>query len=234
MKPVAIIRFLAIEAPGYFVDFLDTHKIPYQLIKIDEDEKLPDDISLYSGLVLMGGSMSVNDDLPWIEPMQALIRAAVTGDVPVLGHCLGGQLISKALGGAIGSSAVHEMGWGSVHVADNPVAHEWFNDVSEFRSFHWHGETFSVPDGATPLLSSPFCENQAFALGIHLAMQCHVEMTEKMVKTWCQENQDEIMQRLCSSVQSAEEILADLPERITALNKIANRLYSQWIKGLKY
>lgn len=76
----------------------------------------------------MGGPMSVNDDLPWIDPELTLIRQAVANDIPVLGHCLGGQLISKALGGVVGKNPVKEIGWGEVSVADNPVAREWFGE----------------------------------------------------------------------------------------------------------
>ena len=99
MKPVAIFRHLPIEGPGYFATFLDNNHIPWRLIKIDAGEKPPTSIAEFSGLVFMGGPMSVNDDLPWIENSLTLIRQADTDDVPVLGHCLGGQLMAKALWG---------------------------------------------------------------------------------------------------------------------------------------
>ncbi len=234
MKPIAIVRFLSIEEPGYFTTYLDNKHIPWQLIKIDAGEALPTDINQFSGLVLMGGSMSVNDDIPWIKSILTLIQQAMAGDVPVLGHCLGGQLISKALGGEIKSNSVPEMGWGATNVANNPVAHEWFDGCTEFESFHWHGEMFSIPNGATRLLSSRYCENQAFAIGIHLAMQCHVEMTAEMVRNWCSSGEDEIASQICPSVQSSEEMLIDLPERITRLNKVAGLLYEKWLVGLKH
>ena len=180
----------------------------------------------------MGGPMSVNDDLPWIDPELALIRQAVANDIPVLGHCLGGQLISKALGGVVGKNPVKEIGWGEVSVADNPVAREWFGELSKFKSFHWHGEAFSLPDGATRVLSSPYCENQAFALGMHLGMQCHVEMTEDMVKAWCQTGDEEIAGSSGPAVQSVEAMLMDLASRVSALKQVANRLYTKWISGL--
>ena len=121
MKPVAIIRFFNIEGPGYFATFLDNNHIPWQLICIDEGQDLPSSIAPFSGLVLMGGPMSVNDNLPWIEPLLCLIKQAVASDVPVLGHCLGGQLMSKALGGTVENGRIKELGWGRVTVADHPV-----------------------------------------------------------------------------------------------------------------
>lgn len=233
MKPVVIFRHLAIEGPGYFATFLDNNHIPWQLIKIDAGEMPPSDIDQYSGLAFMGGPMSVNDELPWIPPVLKLIQQAVANDIPVLGHCLGGQLMSKALGGVISSSPAKEMGWHEVNVADNSVAREWLKHLKTFDSFHWHGENFTLPEGAARLMSSRYCENQAFALGIHLGMQCHVEMTEAMVKTWCEENSADIADSNGSSIQTADEILENLARRVSASNKIADLLYTKWIAGLR-
>ncbi len=112
MKPIAIFRHLPIEGPGYFATFLDNNHIPWRLIKIDAGEPVPDHIHEFSGLVFMGGPMSVNDDLPWIEQELSLIRQATAHNVHVFGHCLGGQLMAKALGGKVSASPVKEMGWG--------------------------------------------------------------------------------------------------------------------------
>src|ERR687887_199541 len=172
MKPVAIFRASPTEGPGYFATYLERRGIPWQLVALDAAERVPRDARKYSGLVFMGGPMSVNDDLPWIAPALELARDAVRKDVPLLGHCLGGQLISKELGG------------GEVRVADNEVAREWLGDVQTFLSFHWHGESFTIPPGATRVMENAHCANQGFALGRHFGMQCHVEMTEELVKSW--------------------------------------------------
>jgi GMP synthase-like glutamine amidotransferase len=233
MKPVVIFRHAKVEGAGYLGSFLDTHGIPWQLIKVDEGDAIPESISEYSGMVLMGGPMSVNDDLPWIPPVLDLIRKAVAADVPLLGHCLGGQLISKALGGVVTQNAVKEIGWGEVSVSDNPDAHNWFGDMESFNGFHWHGETFSLPEGATHLLASKYCQNQAYAIGKHLAFQCHIEMTPEMVEAWCEVGADEIRQSSASpAVQSAEVIMENLPLHCFFLNKAASQVYTQWIKGL--
>ncbi|MBX9893900.1 MAG: type 1 glutamine amidotransferase [Nitrosomonas sp.] len=233
MKPVAIFRHIPIEGPGYFATFLDNNHIPWRLIKIDAGEKLPGSIDEFSGLVFMGGTMSVNDDLPWIGQELSLIRQAVAADVPVLGHCLGGQLMAKALGGVISANPVKEMGWGKVTVPDNAVAREWFGGLTGFNSFHWHGEAFSIPQGATCILSSPYCENQAFAMSIHLGMQCHVEMTERLVIDWCSVGAEELASLNQPSVQTLEEIEKNLPERVIALNAVAEQLYRKWTAHLK-
>lgn len=235
-KPVAIFRHAPTEGPGYFATYLDRRGLPWRLVKVDEGEAVPSDLDGFSGLAFMGGPMSVNDELPWIAPALELIRAAARRELPVLGHCLGGQLIAKALGGEVRRSSVKEIGWGRVDVARNDTAALWFgSDIRSFDSFHWHGETFTLPPGATHLLSSPWCENQAFALGRHLAMQCHVEMTRALIEAWCRdwEKEVEALAQRVSSVQTPAEMLRSVEDRVRALNAVADRIYDRWTAGLR-
>lgn len=234
MKPVIIFRHAATEGPGYLGTFLDEQHIPWQLVKIDEDDPLPSSILGYSGVVLMGGPMSVNDDLPWIPPLLALIREAYAKDIPLLGHCLGGQLISKALGAVVTKNPIKEIGWGLVNVSKSSEAEHWFGELETFNSFHWHGETFSLPENAVHLLSSPYCQNQAYSIGKHLAFQCHIEMTAEMVESWCEVGAQELAESAASvAVQQADKMQETLPLHCFFLNKVAKQVYSQWIKGLK-
>lgn len=233
MKPVIIFRFANIEGPGFLATFLERQGISWQLVKVDQGEALPETIAHYSGVVLMGGPMSVNDDLPWIPSMLNLIREAVAADIPVLGHCLGGQLISKALGATVNENPVKEIGWGPLVVSRNEAAQLWLGDIETFNGFHWHGETFSLPAQAVHLLSSQYCENQAYAIGKHLAFQCHIEMTPDMVQSWCEVGAEELRQSAASpAVQQAETMLENLPLHCFFLNKVAARIYGQWVKGL--
>src|SRR5919201_1286254 len=192
MKPVAIFRASSTEGPGYFATYLERHSIAWQLVAFDSGERVPLDARKFAGLVFMGGPMSVNDDLPWIAPALELVRDAVRKDVPVLGHCLGGQLMSKALGGKVGASPVKEIGWGEVRVTDNEVAREWLGELQAFETFQWHGEAFTIPPGATRVMEKTRCANHAFALGKHFGMQCHVEMTEELVERWLASGAEEI------------------------------------------
>lgn len=233
MKPIIIFRHAAIEGPGFFATVLDEHAIPWQLIKIDEDEPVPDSISEFSGVVLMGGPMSVNDDLPWISPVLNLIKEAVRLDIPVLGHCLGGQLISKALGADVTRNPVKEIGWGEVAVSNNAEARKWFGDQARVQVFHWHGETFSLPAGAIHVLASHHCPNQAYSFGKHLAFQCHIEMTADMVKSWSEAGAREIKDAAMSpGVQQPAEMLHDIDMKVTALHALARPVYETWITGL--
>ena len=234
MKPVAIFRHSPTEGPGYCATYLDAKRIPWTLIRIDAGEPVPHDPGAWSGLVFMGGPMSVNDDLPWIPAVLELIRGAVGADVPVLGHCLGGQLMSRALGGTVTRNPVKEIGWGAVSAAANEQARHWLGEVREFLSFHWHGETFSLPPGAVLIASSAWCPHQAFALGKHLGMQCHVEMTPELIRAWCRDWEKEVasLASRTASVQTPQEMQRELAPRVRALNAVAARLYDRWVEGL--
>ena len=233
MKPVAIFRHSPGEGPGYFATFLDRHSVPWQLVCIDEGAGVPTAPDSYSGLAFMGGPMSVNDPLPWVTDELALIRAAVAQGIPVLGHCLGGQLIAKALGAVVTKNPQKEIGWGAVQVLDSAEAREWFGNLTNFISFHWHGETFGLPSGATHILESPHCAHQAFAIGPHLGMQCHVEMTEEMIEEWGRIGAGEISANPCATVQQADEMLAGITQHLAPLHAAAERLYTRWLAGLE-
>lgn len=233
-KPIIIFRFIAHEGAGFLGEFLNAHNLKWQLHEIDEGKPLPESILAYSGMVLMGGPMSANDDLPWIMPVLNLIREAHLADIPLLGHCLGGQLISKALGGEITKNSMKEIGWGKVTTSHNETAKKWFGQFKTFDSFHWHGETFSLPPKAVHLLKSQFCHHQAWAMGKHLTLQCHIEMTSDMVQKWCVEGEVELKESANSqAVQQVDEITRELMQRCLALNKVATHVYSRWIAGLK-
>src|SRR3972149_1439134 len=122
MQPILVFRHAPHEGPGYLADYLDRRRLPYRLIRVDQGDPIPTSLDGISGLVFMGGPMSVNDPLPWIPPVLALIRKAVAADLPVLGHCLGGQLISKALGGAVTKNPIKEIGWLPVERVAGPGA----------------------------------------------------------------------------------------------------------------
>jgi GMP synthase-like glutamine amidotransferase len=232
MKPVRIFRHIASEGPGYFATVLERRDIPLQLIRVDQGDAIPPGVDDCAGLVFMGGTMSVNDDLPWIAEALALIRRAAQAGVPVLGHCLGGQLISKALGGVVRANAVQEFGWHAVQRVDKPVAHDWLGQLpSEFDVFHWHGETFSLPQDATLLLTSAHCAHQAFVWRNMLALQCHVEMTADMVLDWAVHSDHE-MAAPGTGVQSAQQMQQNLPSRVAALQCVADVLYERWLRCL--
>ncbi len=174
--------------------------------------------------------MSVNDALPWIEPLCALVRDAVASEVPVLGHCLGGQLLAKALGARVGRARASEIGWIDVEV-EQP---DWFGGRAAFTTFQWHHESFELPSGATRVLTNAFNANQAFVIDDrHLGFQCHVEMTPALVRTWCETGARELPAQSSGGVQSAADILRDLEERTRALQQVADSVYARWARRLR-
>ena len=118
---------------------------------------------------------------------------------------------------------------------DSPQTEKWLNGLApQFEVFHWHGETFSLPPGATHLLRSRYCRNQGFAIGKSLALQCHIEMTPGMVRHWTQAGASEIACALPdASVRRRALMLTNLAQRVARLNRIADVFYARWIAGIK-
>jgi GMP synthase-like glutamine amidotransferase len=232
MKPIAIFRHSATEGPGYFAIYLARCGLPWRLIRLDRGEAVPVDPAQFSGIAFMGGPMSVNDPLPWIGHATQLIRRAMDRDIPVIGHCLGGQLLAKALGAGVTANPRREIGWHDIEVTAGAEARRWFGSTSAFEGFHWHGETFGLPEQCTRILSSRLCTNQAFSLGKNLAMQCHIEMTCDLVDAWCVSGADEIAEHRGDGVQSVAEIETDLARRLANLHRVADSVYARWVEGV--
>ena len=232
MRPVAIFRFSPTEGPGRLADWLDDHGVARQLIAIDEGEIVPAHVQHFAGLALMGGPMSANDDLPWNAPLLELLRGAVVADVPVLGHCLGGQLLAKALGAEVTRTARPEIGWGEVRATKNPEARKWFGERESFTTFQWHYEVFGLPEGATRILTNGENAEQAYALGKHVGIQSHIEMTRAMVETWCRVGAAELPAATRGPMQSRDDILTGIDDRLAALGRIADDVYRRWTRAL--
>jgi GMP synthase-like glutamine amidotransferase len=234
MKPIAVFQHSENVQPGHFASFLNRHRLPWALIRVDLGESVPASAHDFSGLCFMGGPMSVNDALPWIEQELALIRDAVAREVPVIGHCLGGQLLSRALGGTVSRNAEREIGWTRVTATPTREARDWLGPVAAFDAFQWHGETFTLPPGATRILSSAGCAHQAYVIGprggIHLGMQFHIEMTEALIRTWNQEWADEFTPPVLGRyVQRPAEQFAQMKDALPAMRAMAERVYARWV-----
>ncbi len=185
MSRILILRFEQTGGPGYFGRYLERRQIPYAIRKIDQGEPVPESIDGVSGICLLGGVMSANDDLPWIPRILDLIRLAHSRNIPILGHCLGGQLIARALGGSITKNPVEEIGWLPVDVISNAETPTWCAGLpGVLNVFHWHNETFSIPGGAQKLFHRDTCPNQGFQIGNTLALQFHLEVLPETVHEW--------------------------------------------------
>lgn len=233
MKPVLISRHVSNEGPGYLADYLDRHGINWKLVCVDQGQNLPTDPSDYSGLVFMGGAMSVNDSLPWIADAVNLIRLAYDSNMPVLGHCLGGQLMAGALGGTVAANPVKEFGWHKVELCRDQNTVDWLgNHTDPVDAFHWHGEAFSLPDKASRILTNRYCRNQGFVIKHFLALQCHIEMDVTLIESWINAAGNNLPTP-SDSVQSAEQMREQLDVRLSNMRSLADQLYSHWISCLK-
>ena len=237
MKPVAIFRYARTEGPGHFATFLSMHGIDWTLVALDEGEPVPGDPRAFSGLGFMGGPMSANDELPWTQPVLELMREAVDAQVPVIGHCLGGQMLARATGGKVQKNPVKEIGWVPLAIEESPVSRQWLDGAaSPFNAFQWHEDTFAIPPGATRILTGENCPNQAYVLDDrHLGMQCHVEITAEMIVTWLRIGISDIDENLGRSpaVQDAATIKSLIPKNLPGSSATADRLYTRWIANLK-
>ena len=233
MRPVAVIRFSPSEGPGRFGDWLAANRHSYRLVALDLGEPVPDDPEQFAGIGMMGGPMGANDETEWRDPLAVLVRRAVDAKVPLIGHCLGGQVMSRALGGAVTRAPVAEIGWLDVESTDDGAAAAWFGGRRRMNVFQWHYDAFTIPPGATRVLGNANNPNQGYVLdGRHIGFQCHVEMTRDLVTAWCDMAPGELPAASNGARQSRDEILRDLDGRVRALNALADGIYARWSRAL--
>ena len=233
MRPIAIFRFSRTDGPAYFGDWLDARGLPWQQVALDDGVPVPVDPKAFSGIGMMGGPMSVNDGLAWTPPLHALLRAAVAADIPVIGHCLGGQLLAQALGAPVTRAPVAEFGWLDVAVCDVAAQRGWFGGRTAFTTFEWHYDAFALPAGATRVLTNAFNANQAYLIGDrHIGFQCHIEMTRELTETWLATGADELPASSLPATQSAADIRRGIDVRIAVLHAVAGDVYARWVRGL--
>lgn len=220
------LQHVSFEGLGSIEKWLEKAGYAITATRLFDGESLPavEDIDL---LIIMGGPMSVNDeaDYPWLVAEKAFIRAVMAADKPVLGICLGAQLIASSLGAKVYPNAQKEIGWLPIH-AQNGDRPDVFQFPPVVGVFHWHGETFDLPEGAVLTASSAACINQAFQLGNKvIGLQFHLETTPASAQALVDHSADELAVG-GPYVQSAEQMLNVVPERFMAINAVMANLLS--------
>jgi GMP synthase-like glutamine amidotransferase len=171
-------------------------------------------------LVVMGGPMSVNDEAehPWLAREKEFIACAIAAGKPVLGICLGAQLIAASTGGDVFPNPVKEIGWFPVEAVESQDA-SVFRFPEQTEVFHWHGETFSLPQGAVLIAASKGCENQAFQIGSNvIGLQFHLETTPASAQAIVEHCRDELVEG--EYIQSEAEILSAPEARYSSINSL--------------
>ena len=232
MKPVLILQHQTPERAAYLKTWLDQNNIPYETRNANAGEEFPPSIEPYSALAVMGGGMSANDLLLSNRQAEILILQAMRLDRPVIGHCLGGQLMTRALGGTIGASPQPEIGWQPIEYDDNPLVKHWFGTNPTPTVIQWHYEAFTIPEGATRLATSSACPNQAWALGNNLAMQFHIEMDDAKAREWAMDEDPKWADARAqyNTVQDSTAILEGIESNLTKHQATADHIYRTWLK----
>ncbi|MBL8360628.1 MAG: type 1 glutamine amidotransferase [Rubrivivax sp.] len=231
MKPVLVLQHLSSDGPAYLATWMQRNQVPFELRNTEAGEDYPAHMDGHSALAVLGGEMSANDPLPALRRAELLILDAMARGRPVIGHCLGGQLMARALGVRVTASRAPEIGWQPMVLQDHPLARDWFGpEAGERRVFHWHEEAFELPPGATWLARSEACTHQAFAIGPHLAMQFHIEVDEEKLRRWAMLDTPayRALQQTHRTVQSGAAMCADLPRLLQAQQALADRVYARW------
>lgn len=223
-----VFQHVPFEGPGSIQSWLALHAAHIGFTRFYDADPLPA-LAEVDLLIVMGGPMSVNDEstLPWLVAEKQFIREAIAAGKAVVGICLGAQLIANAMGSRVYPGEHKEIGWFDIvarpHAAN---AHELFALPDTTRVFHWHGESFELPSGATLLAGSAACVNQVFQVGARvIGLQCHLETTPESADAILIHCRDELHDSLGNPfVQSEDEIRAEPAATYTSMNLLMNRL----------
>ncbi|MDI6718609.1 MAG: type 1 glutamine amidotransferase [Methanomicrobiales archaeon] len=214
---VAIFQHAENEPGGIFDALLQEKGVPFEYIRLYESGEVPPLDATH--LLFMGGPMSVNDEreYPYLAEEKACIRSAIAKGSPVLGICLGAQLIASALGGRV-FGCREEIGWRTVRKASEGAFPGF---PGKFKVFQLHGETFEVPPGGTLLCSGEQVQNQAFSIGSAIGLQFHLELTEALIEDWVRD---------LPGIER-ERIMADTDLHLARSNHLCRLLAGTFLNG---
>lgn len=230
---IAILQFDADNPPGYLGTWLAERALPFALLRLDITPAL--ELGGYDGYALMGGPMMVGDNLPWMHAVIDQLRRNLDDGCPILGHCLGGQMLAHAAGATVGPCAHPEVGWVDVAPAANPVARQWLGPHAERATmpvYHWHFHAFELPAGAELLLTRPEMPNQAFALGPHVGFQSHLEIDPSTLASWYRAQPDPEGAYPVGTIQSPAAALGQAPHKIPEMRRLSSHAYARWIASV--
>ena len=221
MSDVLLVQNTRIEGSGYLGELLQNDGFEITSVNA-KHEKLPEqDFSL---VVILGAPESANDDLEYLHVEQQLIKNSVEKNIPVLGICLGSQLIAKTFGAKVYGGPKKEIGfYHDLKISSESPFFSGFKDP--FTVFHWHGDTFDLPKGSIRLASSEHYPNQAFQYKSAIGLQFHLEANEEMVNLWL-DNTEEKLQKI--PYIDPQKIRLDIAENISTVKSNMDNFYNNF------
>lgn len=224
---VLAFRHVPFEGAGLIVPVLESHDVGLDYADLYLPGAVMPDVSKYDGLIVLGGPMSANDDLDYLRLEMEMLRAEVLRGRPVLGICLGAQLMARALGAAVRRNPVKEIGWYEIECTPAASGDSLLGGVSREPVFHWHGETFDLPPGAQLLASSQRCRHQAYRVGeCAYGFQFHLEVTPGMIADWCVQDAN------CGDAMELEGTI-DPCQGVTHMRELSARVFGGWCRTLR-
>jgi GMP synthase-like glutamine amidotransferase len=230
-----VFQHIPIEHPGIFRDFFAADGIAWDAVELDAGGRIPP-LDGYDALWVMGGPMDVweEDAYPWLVPEQATIREAVSRGLPVMGICLGHQLLGAALGGRVAKAAQAEVGILEVELTEAGRVDPLFDGMApRFKALQWHGaEVAEVPPGAVVLAQSPLCRVQALRVGRHAyGMQYHTELTPATVGEWSQVPAYAASLDRTLGAGALPRLEAEARRHMADFNRDSRRLYDNFMRA---
>jgi GMP synthase (glutamine-hydrolysing) len=221
---VAVIMHDRSEGPGTIGEYLGAKGIEVSLVRLYAGEHLPHGVEGLDGVVSLGGPMNVYEEARYLflREETVFLTRAISQHVPILGICLGAQMIARACGASVDKASVKELGWDEVTLTARGKQDALFASLpGTLTVFQWHEDTFAVPDGGHLLASSPKCSNQAFRYGSAYGLQFHPEVTPPMLAEWF------------GSGVEGKEMLGRLEIVESEYVKQALRLYANFVQIMK-
>lgn len=233
MPKILVLQHVAHELLGTLNPLFKKNKFRIKYVNFARDAHQKPKLDSYHGLVVLGGPMNVDEtkDFPNLKYEVKLIQEAIKKDIPVLGICLGSQLVAKALGAKVYPNKSKEIGWYNLYLTAEGKKDPVLSKLKKSEKiFQWHGDTFELPDGAVHLAQSSLCKNQAFRYGKKVyAFQFHMEVSQAVIERWLRVP---VMQEELDSLKgkvSANKIRLETPHYIDRLEELSQQSFGAFI-----
>ncbi len=234
MSKLLVFQHVPYEILGTLNPLLKSHGFRIRYVNFGRYPDAKPSLDCYNGLVVLGGPMNVDqiEQYPHLATEISLIRDAISIGIPVLGICLGAQLIAKSLGAEIKRNPVREIGWYTVSPIREGKKDPLFNHFQDSEKiFQWHGDTFEIPEGAVRLASSPTCTNQAFRYRSNVyGFQFHLEVDERLVERWLRLPIFKKEMEDLADKTDPRSIRQETPLYIDRLKQLSDRTFTEFIR----